>query len=280
MIIALFPNILKHQSKSVAIDVQKFLTRAGVTVALEDVNVEDIGGVPFSGIDLQKVDYTISIGGDGTILRLAHRYPDLQAPILGLNLGSLGFLADVPGDDVYGSLQNLIDGNFQISSRVVMQGQRSSGETCFAMNEFVIHRAQNPCLIDLAVYVDDIYVNSFSADGIIVATPSGSTAYSLAAGGPILAPRLEALVITPIAPHTISNRPIVLMPEREIRIQYISHYDPVELTYDGFSSFLLSSGEVFSISRSDRVFRLISMPHHDYFSTLRTKLGWSGRLRM
>lgn len=144
----------------------------------------------------------------------------------------------------------------------------------------VIHRSRNPSLIDLSIHVDGIYLNTFSADGIIVATPSGSTAYSLAAGGPILEPELEAFVITPISPHTISNRPIVLMPKEKIEVQYLSPYGPVEVTYDGISQFHMHTNEVFSISRSKRTFKLVSIyRRRDYYSTLRTKLGWTGQLR-
>jgi NAD+ kinase len=188
-------------------------------------------------------------------------------------------MADIPINDIYSTLQDLLNGNYQISERLMMIGQMASGETCFGVNELVVHRAQNPCLVDLALYVDGIYLNTFSADGIIIATPSGSTAYSLAAGGPILTPELNAFVITPICPHTISNRPIVLMPKKEIGVQYISQHEAVEVTYDGFPHFKMASGETFKITPSPHKFKLVNMPYHDYFSTLRTKLGWAGKLK-
>jgi len=150
----------------------------------------------------------------------------------------------------------------------------------FAVNEIVIHRASNPCLVDLAINVDEHYLNTFSADGVIISTPSGSTAYSLAAGGPIVTPELNALILTPICPHTISNRPIVLYPKNEITIEYKSNHAPVEITFDGFPCFSINAGEVITITLSQRLFRLVSMPGHDYFSTLRNKLGWAGKLRI
>lgn len=279
MIIALFPNALKKNSKEIALGIAEFLTGKGVTVVVEDAEADEFNASPLSKIDPKKIDFSISLGGDGTILRLIHRHPEIEAPLLGINLGSLGFMADIPISDIYDSLQDLLNGNFRLSKRLMMQGKTAKNEHSFAVNEFVIHRAQNPCLVDLAIYVDGVYVNTFSADGVIISTPSGSTAYSLAAGGPILAPELDALLITPISPHTISNRPIVLMPQREIQVQYISEHEPVEITYDGFPQHHIASGETFSISRSTRSFTLVNLPYHDYFTTLRTKLGWAGKLK-
>jgi NAD+ kinase len=279
MIIALFPNVIKKQSYDIANSIREFLSLQGVTVAVEDGETERVSAVPLSTIDPKDVSFVISLGGDGTLLRLIHKHPELEAPLLGINLGSLGFMADIPISNIYPSLQNLLDGNYSIQNRIMMEGLTANNESCLAVNEIVIHRAHNPCLIDLAIYVDGSYLNTFSADGVIASTPSGSTAYSLAAGGPILTPELEAFALTPISPHTISNRPIVLMPQREIRVEYISAHAPVEITYDGFPRFAMATGEVLRIQRSQRRFRLVSLPGHDYFLTLRTKLGWAGKLK-
>ena len=188
-------------------------------------------------------------------------------------------MSDVVIHEVYPALQDLLNGSYTIQNRIMMQGKTAHNETCFAVNEMVVHRAQNPNLIELAVHVDGSYLNTFAADGIIVATPSGSTAYSLAAGGPILTPELEAFVITPISPHTISNRPIVLMPKEQIQIQYLSTYDPVEITFDGIAKYTMKTGEVFHLSKSPHTFALVNLMHHDYFATLRSKLGWTGKLK-
>jgi NAD+ kinase len=147
-----------------------------------------------------------------------------------------------------------------------------------AVNDFVIHRASNYSLIELSIQVDGEYVNTFVADGIIIATPNGSTAYSLAAGGPILSPDLDALVITPICPHTISNRPIVLTAERRIEITYLSDYDPVEVRADGLEAHFLTTGQSLHVTKSNRPFKLVNLHEHEYFATLRRKLGWSGKL--
>ena len=131
----------------------------------------------------------------------------------------------------------------------------------------------------MAIYVDDLYLNTFEADGVILATPNGSTAYSLAAGGPILSPDIEAFALTPICPHTISNRPLVLTPNQEIQIEYVSENEPIEVVSDGLSRFELKTGETIKLRRSPKTFKLVNLNRIDFFSTLRTKLGWSGKLR-
>ncbi len=279
MIIALFPNTQKSQTKNIALGIKEFLAARHVTVVAEDAEARIIGLPLLSSVAPESIDFLISLGGDGTILRLVHRHPELNAPLLGINLGGLGFMADVPITDIYPSLQDLLEGNYRVQRRMMMEGLTAQGETCFAINEMVVHRAQNPSLVDLGVHVDGQYLNTFSADGIIISTPSGSTAYSLAAGGPILTPDLNAFVVTPISPHTISNRPIVLLPKKEIQIQYLSEYHPVEITFDGISRYALATGEVFHVRPAEKTFPLVSLPRHDYFSTLRSKLGWAGKLK-
>lgn len=279
MIIALFLNSSKPKAKNIALSVREFLSNHQVDVVVADPQADLIDCPPLSSVPPEKVDFIISMGGDGTILQLVHTYPHLDAPILGINLGSLGFMADIPTSDIYPSLQDLLDGAYRVQTRTMMEGTNSQGESSFAVNDIVFHRASNPSLVDLAVHVDGGYLNTFSADGVIVSTPSGSTAYSLAAGGPIITPEIDAVALTPISPHTISNRPIILMPEKEMQVQYLSQHNPVEVTIDGYAKYSMQTGDVFHIRRSQRKFRLIYLLRHDYFATLRTKLGWAGKLR-
>lgn len=279
MIIALYLNINVKSTHSVSMGIREFLTHRGITVVAEDDQADHIGAEPLSKVDPKKIDFVISMGGDGTILRFIHSHPEIEAPIFGVNLGHLGFMADVPLSEIYPSIQDLLNGSFKVETRIMLGGEAVNGEKAVAVNEMVVHRAKNPSLIGLALHIDGTYLNTFEADGIIIATPSGSTAYSLAAGGPILTPELEAFVITPISPHTISNRPIVVMPDKEIQIQYISEQDPVEVSFDGISYFSMQTGDVFRLSRAPRSFKLVSLSRFDYFSTLRTKLGWAGKLR-
>jgi NAD+ kinase len=279
MIIALFANMKKEESYRFAKEITAFLQERGVYVVSRDEEAQELSVPSLSSIDPSSLDCLISLGGDGTILRLVHHFPHLKAPILGINLGQLGFMADIPLSDLYPSLEDMIAGRYTIEERLMMEGITAAGERSFAVNDIVIHRSHNPSLIDLSIDVDGVYLNTFSADGIIVSTPSGSTAYSLSAGGPILTPNLNAFVITPISPHTISNRPIVLLPREKIEVEYLSAYGPIEITYDGFSHHTMSTNQVFKIIKSEAKFKMMNLERTDYFSTLRTKLGWSGQLR-
>lgn len=279
MIVALFPNITKKHSKNLAMGIREYLHNRDIQVVTEDEDASAIETPALSSISPEAVDFAISMGGDGTILRILHRHPELRCPILGINLGSLGFLADVPISDTYPSIQDVLDGNYRVEERIILHGQSFRSVNFFAVNEVVIHRAHLPHLVDLAMHVDGEYLNTFSADGLIISTPSGSTAYNLAAGGPILAPELEAVVVTPISPHTISNRPIVLTCDKEIQVQYLTDSDPIEVTADGTATHPLATGEVVTVKRANISFRLINLPRHDYYTTLRSKLGWAGTLK-
>jgi len=274
MIIALFPNEQKLQSFDLAGDICKFLEEKGVIVGAEEEKAKQIGAKPLSSVSPEKIDFLIAMGGDGTLLRLTHRFKHLNAPILGINLGHLGFMADVPLEDLYPSLTDLLEGHFSIANRIALEAG-----SLYAVNDIVIHRAQNYSLIELAIRVDGVELNTFVADGVVIATPNGSTAYSLAAGGPILSPSLDAIVITPICPHTISNRPIVLTADNSIEIEYLSSYGPIDVRADGVGGIELAPMQRIVVERSQKNFKLVNLHRHEYFSTLRTKLGWSGKLR-
>lgn len=278
MNVFIFRNKLKLQSKNIAVGIIEFLTAQGISVCTDTDDVKNIGAKSITEVDPSSISYIITLGGDGTILRAVHNFPEIQAPVLGINLGSLGFMADIPLTEIYPSLKEILNDNYTIQERVMMEGETITKQQCLAVNEITFHRANNSNLVDIAIHIDGTYLNTFAADGVIISTPCGSTAYSMAAGGPIITPELDAFVLTPICPHTISNRPIVLMPKKEIQIQYISELDPIEVNSDGTTRHHLSTGEVFYIRKAERKFRLVSLPHHDYYSTLRTKLGWSGKL--
>ena len=277
IVIALFPNEQKSASFNLAKEISHFLKTRGVRVAAEKEQAKELHAEEIETIDPKSIRFLITMGGDGTILRYSHKYSHLDAPVLGINLGYLGFMADVPMMEMYSSLQDLIDGNISIDERLVLEG-KVENTTLRAVNDIVIHRASNYSLIELRIHFNGIYVNSFLADGMIIATPNGSTAYSLAAGGPILSPELDAIVITPICPHTISNRPIVLKAEGLLEIEYLSPYHPIEIRADGLSSIPLKTKEVLKVTKSSQKFKLVHPKRHDYFSTLRSKLNWSGKL--
>lgn len=277
--VALFPHEKKKHSFEIANQIREFLSKKGVTVFAEDEKAKEIGATPLSQVKGQKVDVLISMGGDGTLLRIADQFSHLNAPILGINLGQLGFMAEIPVNEVMPSLHELLEGNYQIEERMMLEAEGPGGKRLQAVNDIVFHRAKNYSLIELSIHFDHLYVNTFLADGIIIATPNGSTAYSLAAGGPILAPNLNVFVLTPICPHTISNRPLVLTDTHQIQVEYLSPYDPIDVRADGLDSFALSSGGKVLVRRSSKSFKLVHLHRHDYFNILRTKLGWSGKLK-
>ncbi len=278
MIVALFPSINKDANLEIAKSVIEFFSDRKVHVVVDDLHSKELNCPPLTSIPSESIDFLISMGGDGTILRHARNTIDLGIPILGINLGHLGFMADVPLYDIYPSLDDLLEGAYTIEDRLVIDGFYQN-QNHFALNDFVIHRAKNPSLIEISIQVDNYFLNTFEADGFILSTPNGSTAYSLAAGGPILVPSLDAFILTPICPHTISNRPIVLSSQSQIKVQYLSPYAPLEVAADGIDTFELKTQDILTFSMSPKKFKLVNLKRRDFFSTLRTKLGWVGKLR-
>ena len=264
----LFSNSSKPGAKETAERITSFLEGKGHSIVFEDRDH------PLS--DSDSIDFCLSLGGDGTILEFFHKYPHITAPLLGINLGNLGFMADVPLDDLESSLEQLLDGKYKIDKHLMLEHTREETGSPYALNDIVIHRGSGTNLIELKIHVDGKYFNTFRADGIIIATPTGSTAYSLAAGGPILSQNLQAIALTPICPHTISNRPIVFLPERELYIEYVSPFEGVEIVKDGIPLSKLGQGESITIKRSQRSFQIVNLERRDEYHTLRTKLGWSG----
>lgn len=279
MIIALFPNHTHATSFKICEEIIDFFKKHKIEVVAEEKEAKTLGIPSITSKNPKDIRFLISMGGDGTILQLAHKYLDYEVPILGINLGHLGFMADIPISDLKQSLEDVLSSSYTIENRIILEGTSPQNKTSFAINDFVLHRARNPSLIELSIYVDNLLLNTFEADGIILATPNGSTAYSLAAGGPILSPSLDGIVITPISPHTISNRPIVLTSNHTIKVKYLSDYAPIEVIADGLETYSLKKGEEFLFKKSAKTFKLVNLNRRDYFTTLRTKLGWSGKLR-
>lgn len=226
----------------------------------------------------KNLDFCISLGGDGSILRLYHKFEGTSPPFIGINLGSLGFLADIPLHNCLDALQDILDGRYRLVEGLVLEG-RIDEQELRAVNEFTIHRSSTPMLIDLHVTVDGHYVNTFSADGIILATPIGSTAYSLSAGGPIIAPETQAIVITPICPHTISTKPVVLFPKNDIVITCKTEAAQPEIHYDGILGTTLPYNTSFIVRMSARKFSIVRRFDSDFYATVRTKLYWTGSLK-
>lgn len=224
-------------------------------------------------------DLAIAIGGDGTMLKAANLISDRQIPLLGINRGRLGFLADIPADSFAGPLGEILAGKysedhrFMLQSEVIRDGKEvSAGQ---ALNDIVVQKWNVAKLIDFEVFVDGVFVHKQRSDGIIVSTPTGSTAYALSGGGPILTPTLDALVLVPICPHSLTNRPLVVSGDSRIEIivgTWEIHH--ARLTCDSDITMELESGDRVIIHKKNRMIRLIHPADHDYFSILRAKLRW------
>lgn len=227
-------------------------------------------------------DVVLSFGGDGTLLRTAHDLGDRGTPILGVNVGRLGFLAAIEVSGLEEALEQLEAGAYTIEPRMVLEIRSESEDAVldarlasrWALNEFVIDRSGSTGLISVDVLVDGRPLNTYRADGLILATPTGSTAYSLSAGGPIIAPGTDAMILTPIAPHTLTVRPMVLPGSAvlEARVEPRRRY---VLATDGRSTvFDVDATAVFTIRRAGHTVNLVRLPQRDFFETLRTKLMW------
>jgi NAD+ kinase len=230
------------------------------------------------------VDVVLVLGGDGTLLSMADCIGEAGSaiPILGVNFGSLGFLTEITLPELYPSLEAALDGRAHMEQRMMLRSTTVRDGKAFAqsiaLNDAVITKTARSRLIDLSVSVGDEFVTRVKADGLIVATPTGSTAYNLAAGGPIVQPNMDALVLTPIAPHTLTNRPIVIPATSTVRVQpNMDQRDEVFVTFDGQAGFQLQAGDEVTIRRADTPLRLIRPSTRSYFEVLRTKLKWGER---
>jgi NAD+ kinase len=227
-----------------------------------------------------QVDLLLVLGGDGTLLSMSRLVGDLGVPILGVNLGGLGFLTAMTVDELFPALEAYLSGGLVIEERMMLsatvtrQGERLAGYV--ALNDMVITKSAMSRIIRLEVAVDGQFATGYRADGLIISTPTGSTAYSLSAGGPIVFPTMDAVVLTPICSHTLTNRPIVLPADHPIEVRLLTDQD-VMLTADGQVGFALKQWDVVEVRRASPRIRLLRFSQKHFFSVLRTKLKWGER---
>lgn len=226
------------------------------------------------------VDLVLVLGGDGTLLAMADRIAaaDRDIPILGVNFGSLGFLTEITRPEVFDSLAAVVSGVADHDERMMLRA--TVGARSFvALNDVVITRHALSRMVEVSVWVGEQFVTTVKADGLIIASPTGSTAYNLSAGGPIVHPAMEAIVITPIAPHMLTNRPIVIPASRDVRASTSAAApgDGMHVTFDGQSGFPLEPGQSVTIARAERPLRLVRASSRSYFEVLRQKLKWNER---
>jgi NAD+ kinase len=228
-----------------------------------------------------KADLLLVLGGDGTLLATARLLNDHQVPILPVNLGGLGFLTSVTLDEMYGILDLAVHGKYRVSERHLLLSEvQRGGKTVLqqrALNDAVLNKAALARITDFDLYLDDGYACSYKGDGLIIATPTGSTAYSLAAGGPIVFPVVRAFLITPICPHSLTNRPLVVPDTMRIRVEFHGGEESIYLTIDGQVGFELQAGDQIHVRKADQVLRLVRPQRKTYFEILRNKLKWGAR---
>jgi NAD+ kinase len=278
--------IYKHHhppAKMEAERLAKWFEEHGIRAFLEEMGtiesvkwcLEETSEIP------EDVNWLVVLGGDGTLLGAARRIGHYGAPILGVNLGGLGFLTGIPLDRLYPVIDLMIQNRLEVESRVMLETRitRKGQEACRfqVLNDVVINKMALARIIDLDVTINGEFLTTFRADGLIISTPTGSTAYNLSAGGPILYPTTETLILTPICPFTLTNRPIIVPDTDVIQIKMgKASEESVIVTFDGQVGFDLYYGDEVRISKSKEKIQLLRPPKHSYFKVLRKKLMWGG----
>jgi NAD+ kinase len=249
---------------------------------IERERIEHQTGCPVDEVPTQKlptdVDLMLVLGGDGTMIATARMIGDHEVPVLGINYGGLGYLAEFRIEELYSALESILSGNYRLDKRVMLSVELLRNEvpvtTNRVLNDVVINKSALARIIEIEAFFNGQFVNSFRADGLIVSTPTGSTAYNLSAGGPVIFPSMNAVVVTPICPFTLSNRPIVVPDDAEIELTLKTDQEEVALTLDGQVGFPLKVEDRVKISKSRTMFNLIQPSNRNYFEVLRDKLRW------
>jgi len=273
----------KDELQRLAPELVSRLQQRGYKVVLDDETALYVGGkgVPREQLAGQDPSFVIVLGGDGTLLAAARAVAKRDVPILGVNLGSLGFLTEVRLDELYATLEAL-EGNAALTdsrsmlSCTLLRDRKTIGQYV-ALNDVVITKSNIARMAEVEVAVNDMFVASYKADGVIVSTPTGSTAYSLAAGGPVLEPLVDAFVITPVSPHALTNRPLVVRDNAEISLVVAAPADSAHLTVDGQVGVQLQHGDKIICRRSEHRVQLLRASKRTFFEVLRAKLKWGER---
>ena len=273
-----------EKSNVIAPQVADWLTKRGYTVVVDRETAPHAPSyqvIEREKLSEKKPDFVIVLGGDGTMLSAARAVAQAGIPIMGVNLGSLGFLTEVPVEELYPTLEALVENRCEVESRSMLHAHLMRGTERVvhydAMNDVVVSKSAIARIVEFEVKVDGQLVTNYKADGIIVSTPTGSTAYSLAAGGPIVSPGVQAFVITPISPHSLTNRPLVVRDDREISIMVKSVGEEAFLSIDGQTGEPVLDGDCITCRKSARNVRLLKLGERTFFDVLRTKLSWGQR---
>ena len=275
-----------HSPKSRALirRLTRFMTRRGVSYLCDPATARLLGErgkartIP---VLTASVEMVLVLGGDGTLLGVARNMPPKPVPILGINLGSLGFLTEITLADIDAVLTQVLEGSYEVEPRMMLRAQIIRGRKRISsqrlLNDVVINKSALARILEMNLKIDRQFVAKYYADGLIVSTPTGSTAYSLSAGGPIVLPSLKAFCITPICPHALTNRPLVVPDSVRIQVTLEAGAENVYCTMDGQIGLPLCAGDRLSVHRSKASLPLIVSPQRNYFNILREKLRWGTR---
>ena len=280
--VGIIANIRKEKAPELITRLKSWAKDRGVEVVLEREIAQKMtepGGVDREEIG-SRVDMIVAFGGDGTLLMAARSVRKFNVPILGINLGAFGYLTVFNLNEMIEALEMIYRGDYRTERRMMLDvrvhGSGKTQEDCSVLNDVVINRGNLSRMVDLEVIVDDRYLTTYKADGLIISTPTGSTAYSLSAGGPIVFPVLDSIIINPICPHTLTNRPVMLPESASIRVVLWTKGLGATATLDGQLSYDLRSGDSIVIRKSQYVTNLVTSPRREYLQILRSKLGWGG----
>ncbi len=280
MKIGIIPNVEKDINLELTGNIAEWLAEKSIKVLL-DGNIADRLGRPELGLGENEIyaesDIIIVLGGDGTLLKVARQSAPYNVPLFGINLGYLGFLTEVEAGDMYPALETLISGEYEIEKRMMLvatvEEDGKELEKSVALNDVGITKGPFSRIISLGIYINDSFVDLYSADGVIISSPTGSTAYSLSAGGPIVSPDLKVLIITPICPHVLHSRPIVVSNEDVVKIEVCHNNMEVMLTLDGQQGYKVKPGDIVTVRQSKYFTSLIKLKDRTFFQVLRQKMS-------
>lgn len=263
-----------------ACEVSNWFEKRGIRLIGEPRREAEIGEAENAEIARfrDEADLIVVLGGDGTMISTARLTGKREILVLGVNYGSLGYLTEFRIEELYDALGSILDGDYRVDKRVMLDAEQWRGEEKInsgrVLNDVVINKAALARIIEIEVELNEFHVNAFRADGLIVSTPTGSTAYNLSAGGPIVYPSMNAVVLTPICPFSLTNRPIVIPDNSEISLKLLNHNEGVVLTLDGQIGHTMKSNDVIKIRKSETSFSLVQPTNRNYFDVLRNKLKW------
>ena len=279
MRIAVFPNVDKPNAGAVLDRIFRFFSERDVQLMLPMDEARFFGCAETYGvenIEQAPADMALSLGGDGTLLGVCHRYGRNAVPVCGINIGTLGFMADIELDELEDRLEKILVGGYYIEQRLLLAGfVKSNGRERFlgnAINDVVVTKGGMARMLRLGPSINETHLMDYKADGIIVASPTGSTAYSLSAGGPIMNPTIQALLVTPICAHTFNMRPLVVNEHDVIHIHIAAVHQDILVTFDGQESFHLLPGDEVVVRKAQQSARIVKFEDQDYYRILRTKL--------